>query len=359
MAAVQWSGGKIKSVGDAKAMMRHSDRAERIKHEHSNADIDTTRTPENFSYFNLSYAQKCKKYDARLSEIECGAMSSGKNARTMMQSLIIPAPEDISKDETKDWFMSVGRILEDRYGSDMIDMDVHFDEIHDYIKPETGEVVLSRAHGHVCLVPTVNGKLNGKKFSERKNIVSLNEAIQKMSLEKYGVKFMTGEKRKGTKTVEQLKRESEAAASMMETTVAKYRKTKRRTEELEARADEIEGMEIRAKRKQKKADEDAESIAEREREVARREAAVSAREREAEQTRATYQNLINRANEALHNGPPDEYIEWSKKKPYPSSVPGKKSTIYEQWVAHEKALKIVASMPTFDHDGNGIDDQYD
>lgn len=44
MAAVQFSGGKCHGAAEAKAIMRHADADERLKHEHSNKDIDKTKT---------------------------------------------------------------------------------------------------------------------------------------------------------------------------------------------------------------------------------------------------------------------------------------------------------------------------
>ena len=226
MAAVQWTGGKCKGGGEAKAVLRHNDKDERLKHEHTNADIDLAKTKDNYSYRGLTYCQKCRAYDNRLSLLEQGRASSGKNARVTMMSLVIYAPKDLPFDKIQEWFMAVGDILDSRYGSNFIDLDVHTDELHAYIDPGTREVVTSRVHGHAAIVPDVDGKLNGKQFSARKNISSLNNAIHEMTMKQYGVMFMDGTKKKGTKSVEELKRDSEKAAAEMEQTIERNNQLK-------------------------------------------------------------------------------------------------------------------------------------
>lgn len=65
MAAVQFAGGKCHGAAEAKAMMRHADADERLKHEHSNKDIDKSKTELNTSLYDLSYTEMCKIYDQR------------------------------------------------------------------------------------------------------------------------------------------------------------------------------------------------------------------------------------------------------------------------------------------------------
>ena len=67
---------------------------------------------------------------------------------------------------------------------------------------------MSRSHLQCYVVPEHNGKLNGKWFSSRANMIKLNNSIHRMAPEQFGVTFMDGSKRKSRKTVEQLKNES-------------------------------------------------------------------------------------------------------------------------------------------------------
>lgn len=213
MAGLQWSGGKLKGAGDAKAKMRHDDKEERLRHEHSNPDIDTRLTPGNFSYRGLRYAEKCRRYDEKIASLDAGRQSSGKNARVTMQSIIVYAPRELPEDQLRDWYMDAGRIFEQEWGDAFVDMDVHVDEVHSYVDPVTKQVVESRVHGHAMVVPEVDGKLNGKQFASRENIRRMNDKLHQMSLDKYHVPYMTGEGKHNSKSVAQLKAESIIAAA--------------------------------------------------------------------------------------------------------------------------------------------------
>lgn len=61
------------------------------------------------------------------------------------------------------------------------------------------------------IVPAVDGKLNAKQLSLRKNMKALNREVEQMTQKEFGCAFMTGTKKKSVKTVEELKQESEYA----------------------------------------------------------------------------------------------------------------------------------------------------
>lgn len=217
MAGVQWTGehAKVKSATEAKALFFHDCKDTREKHGHSNDDIDVTKTPLNFSLRGLSYEQLCRSYDSAMQKLEGSyRKSKGKNATTLMQSLIIYAPRSMTDEATiRDWYQSVGRILLDLWGDNVLEMNVHFDEQHPYYDPVKGEEVMSRVHGHVNVIPVVDGKLNCKQFSSRANMVMLNNLLEDMSVREYGVHYVTGEGSKHRKkSMTQLKAESEAYA---------------------------------------------------------------------------------------------------------------------------------------------------
>ena len=58
----------------------------------------------------------------------------------------------------------------------------------------------------------------------------VNNSIQKMSMEEFGVSFLTGEKYKSLKTVERLKAESEAAENEMRIAKLKLREEQKKVE---------------------------------------------------------------------------------------------------------------------------------
>lgn len=205
MAAPQWKGGKCKSVQQAKAFFRHNDRDRRQEGQHTNPHIDKSKTHENFTYRGLSYKALCKAFDDRLAAVDMGRESTGKNARVVLQSVILYPPKGLTREQEKDWFMDAGKVLEARYGDDFLEMQVDMDEEHEYTDKDTGEKVMSRNHGHARLFPAVDGQLNGKAFSSSANMRALNHALDVMSVKKYGVPMMDGTKKKGGASVEALK----------------------------------------------------------------------------------------------------------------------------------------------------------
>ena len=230
MAGIQWSGGKCHGASEAKAVLQHNDKQQRLAHSHSNPDIDLTLTPKNVSYFNKSFYQKIQEYDDKIARTKCKRKSSGKNSTVTMQDLVIYCPAGMMDSETGaydydrvlTWFRDVGSLLYDRYGDCLIDMDVHFDEVHPYIEPSTKAVTWSRVHGHASLIPAIpevgeNGEptgeliLNAKQFSAKGNIMALNNKVHEMTMQKYGMPYLDGTRKKGTSTVEEKKRESAAA----------------------------------------------------------------------------------------------------------------------------------------------------
>lgn len=213
MAAPQWTGtnSKAKSAQTAKALFRHNDAQRRAEVQHSNPHIDKSKTYLNFSYRGLTYEQRCAAYDARMGEIDQGKGGSGKNARTVLQSVILYPPAALAEDSAREkaWFLRAGELAEARFGKNLIDIAYDLDERHEY-RDKDGKLQMSLDHGHMWLVPEVDGKLNGKQFSSRKNIIAFNAELQEMSIREFGCPMMDGSRAKGGKPVEQLKVESAA-----------------------------------------------------------------------------------------------------------------------------------------------------
>lgn len=250
MASVNWM--KIKGAAAAKAMMRHSDSEERLKHEHSNKQLDKTKTALNYHYFAGSYEDACRKYDDRIAQLDATTNKNKRKDRVTLYSLEVPLPAGISTDaDERRFFTLVGKMMTKRYGKDnLINGYVHKDEIHDYIDPASKEVCTSRVHGHFFFVPEIEGQLNGKAFSSKARMQELNTAIDRMCMAEFGCHFMTGEKTKGS-SVEALKARSASALKEREASLDA------REEALRAREEALEGK--------------AEALAEREKSLSERE----------------------------------------------------------------------------------------
>lgn len=207
MASVDYE--KYKSAQDVKAKFRHGDIEERLKHEHSNQDINKLVTPYNYQ-LNLSYAQSCDRFDSRIEYLDSLEGANKRPDRVLCFGLEIPCP--LGLDETQEWefFKKTYELVSKQYGTKNVMAGYyHRDEQHEYINAETGEKQMSRNHAHFYVVPEVNGKLNGKVFSSRSNMMRLNKAIHEMCQSDFGVDFMDGSKRKSKKSVETLKNQSE------------------------------------------------------------------------------------------------------------------------------------------------------
>lgn len=197
---------KAKGATEAKAIMRHCDQSEREKNKHSNKDINKALTARNWSMRGLSYSAACKEYDARIAELDSKPRANRRKDRVTYMGIDIPAPADLRKDQLKPWFRRAWEIFQEQTHGAGIEGWVHVDEVHDYMRD--GRITTSREHMHIGAVPAVNGRLCGKEFSSRKQMMSLNNAIQQMSKDEFGVDFMDGSRQKSTMTVEQLKKNS-------------------------------------------------------------------------------------------------------------------------------------------------------
>ncbi len=263
MAGIQWSGGKCHGATEAKSILCHNDLNQRLRHRHSNPDIDTNLTLLNFSYFGRSYYEKIERYDRQISTAKCKRLSTGKNATVTMQDLCIYCPKGMMDEKSgkydygqlREWFRDVGDILEHEYGDDFLDMDIHFDEVHCYIEPGTEGYIWSRVHAHAALIPAVHEKvmgesgqeqdtriLNAKKFCSKSRIISLNNRIHEMTMQKYHMPYMDGSKKKGKGKVEDKKRESAEALAR------KQQEIEEREKELARREQEVQELIVLGRR---------------------------------------------------------------------------------------------------------------
>lgn len=202
MASVDFE--KIKNITELKRKFRHCDRDARKVDNHSNLEIDKTRTYLNTQ--TASYTEICRKFDERLSILDSKPGANRRKDRVVCFGLELPVPKGLPKDRYAQWFGDVDVIMQDFDG--YLGLYVHYDEVHEYRDAETGDLKESRVHGHCFCIPEIDGKLNGKAFSNKQHMKALNDRIHQMSMDKYGVEFMDGTKRKSRKTVEELKNES-------------------------------------------------------------------------------------------------------------------------------------------------------
>lgn len=297
MAGAQFSGGKHKGAGEVKAMFRHNKKDSRMQSNYTNQDINKNRTYYNSSYYGLSYKAVCEKYDRRISELDRTTNRNKRKDRVTMQSIVVTAPKGMPDALCHEWFREVGKLVIEQYGeSNLLDMDFHFDEVHEYFDAEKKEYTESRPHGHICLVPEVDGQLNGKVFSARQNIMALNNCIQQMTIKNYGLSFMDGSKKKSKASVEELKqrscneefqnslktsykRQEVVLKQQMKNYMKKSRELEKRQSEVLERENDVNALEMRLKAQEAVLRQQMINLQVREKNVLERESALSEREK--------------------------------------------------------------------------------
>lgn len=223
MASVGWDH-KSHGATEVKAMLRHDITDERDRNNHSNPDIDLTRTCDNVMLGAAvdGYEAACKKYDELTDYAETlpkYRKLGGKLKRVTQIDLNVPAPAGLDEAQQVAFLRDAYDALAARYplyGRDgesaLYTGAIHVDEIHDYIDPETHETVTSRAHLHARLVPiTQDGRLSCDAIAKKGEMRAVIKILDDLTREKYGVPFMDGSKKKGFDTVETLKAKSAAA----------------------------------------------------------------------------------------------------------------------------------------------------
>lgn len=212
MASLKFEGGKCHGATQAKAMMRHSDITpeSRKKAAKGNPHIDVSKSHLNKSLLGLTYKQQCKRYDDRIALLDATTNKNKRKDRVTYQAVEVAVPEDLPRNLYNKFFINVAQILIDEVGIDnYICGDIHYDEEHEYLDANTKELTMSRVHAHFGFVPEYKGQLNAQKFYSRATMRRLNKKIEEMTQREFGCEFMTGEKKKSSQTVDELKNASE------------------------------------------------------------------------------------------------------------------------------------------------------
>lgn len=205
MASVDWM--KYKTVADVKARLRHNcqDTRENTK-QHQNPHINKALTNQNTGVWT-EYKEARERFEKRLAEVTDGKTVRKDAVRGV--GFNIPAPEGLTPDKEDAWFARALDIMGERYGLENICCyTIHRDEVHDYYDTEKQAWCKSRVHAQGILVPEVDGSLCAKKVTARGRMMALNEAIDQMSRDEFGLAFMDGTKRKSRGSTEKLKAES-------------------------------------------------------------------------------------------------------------------------------------------------------
>lgn len=221
MASNKMDGGKCHGGGDVKAYLRHNDTSKERREvaAKGNEHIDTSRSHLNVNLTGDTYEERCRKYDARIAELDMIPGANIRKDRVTGQLIETPVPAKLPRDKYNDFLSRVLDIQKEMFGEkNLISADIHWDEEHEYTDSETGEERMSRVHLQSIFVPVGTGDLDGveverlqyKAIYSRANLKKLNNACQKMCMAEFGVDFLDGSGKSSTKTIRQLKQESAA-----------------------------------------------------------------------------------------------------------------------------------------------------
>lgn len=206
MASVNWL--KIKTSRKVSGVLRHCDTEKRLTDKHSNTDIDKNITSQNRDLIGGGYELAYLNYKEHLDYLDSQPDSNKRKDRVVCFCLETAVPAGLPEDQEDRWCDRTLEEVEKVLGKDNVfGAWEHKDEKHTY-RDHDDTLKMSRTHLHILCVPDVDGRLNGRKFSSLKNINKVNQAIHDMSEREFGVKFMDGTKKKGKKSVEELKLES-------------------------------------------------------------------------------------------------------------------------------------------------------
>ncbi len=242
MASAAW---KHLTKQEAAALNIHNGKIERAEHNHSNVDIDKSKSNLNLYIGGDDY---CDMYNAMVSRVEQVDSQNpplrkvDDKKRPICESIYVPCPQaiyDMGYDKAVEFFYGGHDIFRKYFGEDNTHgMCVHFDEIHEYTDPVTKKKVMSLSHGTELVscycewseditknVKQDNGKykkiptgekrerkgINHHNFERRERYNEINRLIDDYCMRTFGVAFLTGQISAKGKTAEQLKNESKLA----------------------------------------------------------------------------------------------------------------------------------------------------
>ena len=106
---------KIKQNGKpVSAYIRHNDSSERLKHEHSNKDINKDLTSGNVDWKGIDYNAAQERYKARIAELDKVEGQNKRKDRVVAFSLCVPIPKDVS--DKKAFFNDVMELFSKDFG---------------------------------------------------------------------------------------------------------------------------------------------------------------------------------------------------------------------------------------------------
>lgn len=128
--------------------------------------------------------------------------------RVTLVSVEIPVPEYLPPEEETKFFKKAYAEIAKFCGGPQNcgSIQIHRDEIHEYIDSVTKEPRTSRVHAHMLCIPYVQGKgVNCKNFMSRDRLRQIQQAVDNRIRQDLGIGFLDGSRQKSRGNVESLK----------------------------------------------------------------------------------------------------------------------------------------------------------
>lgn len=210
MASVDW---QKSTIGAVASMSAHFDNERRKEAEHSNKDIDVTKTDQNVT-IGGSFSEIVTRLKERVAELD--AKNPPKRIRSDRKTALlleVKVPQQITDaGKAEEFCRAAFSEIEKNLGKgNAVGAFVHLDEVHDYYDARTGTIKTSLVHMHVVAVPVANGRVNAKECQTRARMKSMNTAIDKLCAERYNCRYLTGDEQECGVSVEKLKAQTAKA----------------------------------------------------------------------------------------------------------------------------------------------------
>lgn len=219
MAGVEFKKYAMSQAGELEVHYDSEIRANERVH-HSNRNINPALTHLNYYIGASNYQDIVQRMERAVERADAEHPPQRvKKDRKHWYILNVPCPPELEGTKEEDIFYKKVYEMYREY-LPIAGAAIHKDEGHEYYDYRKDKDVVSRNHMDImgaCITP--DGRCNCKALISPQMCKKVNDDVQKMCLEEWGISYQTGEGRKGKyKSVEQLKQESQVA---LETKLAK------------------------------------------------------------------------------------------------------------------------------------------
>lgn len=203
--------------GEAAAILAHTHRHDgRPGVEYGNEHVDPERSRLNGvlrfrgTPKHETASEELARLRARVAEIDAAEPPKRiRRDRVTMVSIEVPCPAmPLTPDEEDKFFRLAYREIAKFCGGPQNcgSIQIHRDEVHDYIDSVTHETRTSRVHAHCVCIPYVAGKgVNCKSFMSRDRLRQIQQAIDDRCRQELGIPYLDGSRQRSRGSVESLK----------------------------------------------------------------------------------------------------------------------------------------------------------